>query len=149
MKIGAFATFMSPLATPQMISEFGRRAENMGLDSILDGRTGLYCLSLQGCTKTLEALRRSSRTAIQSGRKAMACEDLITACFLNDDAPLAVPDLNRERTLKYLECCYRCGMSWEDVEQQIENFLQQRGVPREGIVRQLKLAKPLLRPWLE
>ena len=34
MKIGAFATFMSPLATPQMISEFGRRAENMGLNSI-------------------------------------------------------------------------------------------------------------------
>jgi hypothetical protein len=79
----------------------------------------------------------------------MACEDLITACFLNDEAPLAVPELNRERTLKYLECCYSCGMSWEDVEQQIENFLQQRGVPREGIVRQLKLAKPLLQPWLE
>jgi hypothetical protein len=37
MKIGAFATFMSPLATPQMISEFGRRAENMGLDSICMG----------------------------------------------------------------------------------------------------------------
>jgi hypothetical protein len=79
----------------------------------------------------------------------MACEDLITACFLNDDVPLAVPELNRERTLAYLECCYSCGMSWEDVEQQIENFLQQRGVPREGIVRQLKLAKPLLQPWLE
>ena len=31
----------------------------------------------------------------------MACEDLITACFLNDDAPLVVPELNRERTLKY------------------------------------------------
>ena len=77
----------------------------------------------------------------------MACEDLITACFLNDDVPLAVPELNRERTLAYLECCYSCGMSWEDVEQQIENFLQQRGVPREGIVRQLKLAKPLLQPF--
>ena len=51
MKIGAFATFMSPLATPQMISEFGRRAENMGARTRLDGRTGLYCLSLQGCTK--------------------------------------------------------------------------------------------------
>jgi hypothetical protein len=91
----------------------------------------------------------SSRTTIELGCKAMACEDLITACFLNDEAPLAVPELNRERTLKYLECCYSCGMSWEDVEQQIENFLQQRGVPREGIVRQLKLAKPLLQPWLE
>ena len=41
----------------------------------------------------------------------MACEDLITACFLNDDVPLAVPELNRERTLAYLECCYSCGMS--------------------------------------
>ena len=37
MKIGVFATFMSPLATPQMIRDFGRRAEGMGLDSIWMG----------------------------------------------------------------------------------------------------------------
>jgi len=37
MKIGVFATFMSPLATPQMIADFGRRAESMGLDSIWMG----------------------------------------------------------------------------------------------------------------
>jgi hypothetical protein len=37
MKIGVFATFMSPLATPQMIGDFGRRAESMGLDSIWMG----------------------------------------------------------------------------------------------------------------
>ena len=38
MKIGVFATFMSPLATPQMIRDFGRRAEGMGLELDLDGR---------------------------------------------------------------------------------------------------------------
>jgi probable F420-dependent oxidoreductase len=37
MKIGVFATFMSPLATPQMISDFGRRAEDIGLESIWMG----------------------------------------------------------------------------------------------------------------
>ena len=37
MKIGVFATFMSPNATPQMIRDFGQRAENMGLDSIWMG----------------------------------------------------------------------------------------------------------------
>src|ERR671938_12423 len=37
MKIGVFSTFMSPLATPHMIREFGRRAEDMGLDSIWMG----------------------------------------------------------------------------------------------------------------
>ena len=37
MKIGVFATFMSPQATPQMIRDFGRRAEGMGLDSIWMG----------------------------------------------------------------------------------------------------------------
>ncbi|MGE0225296.1 MAG: LLM class F420-dependent oxidoreductase [Acetobacteraceae bacterium] len=37
MKIGVFATFMSPLATPQMIRDFGRRAENIGLESIWMG----------------------------------------------------------------------------------------------------------------
>jgi AAA family ATP:ADP antiporter len=37
MKIGVFATFMSPLATPQMIRDFGRRAEGIGLDSIWMG----------------------------------------------------------------------------------------------------------------
>jgi hypothetical protein len=79
----------------------------------------------------------------------MSCEDLVGGCFLDDRAPLAVPELNRERTLKYLECCYNCGMSWTDAEQQIQEFLQQRGVTREGIVRQLKLAKPLLQPWLD
>jgi probable F420-dependent oxidoreductase len=37
MKIGVFSTFMSPLATPYMIRDFGRRAEGMGLDSIWMG----------------------------------------------------------------------------------------------------------------
>jgi probable F420-dependent oxidoreductase len=37
MKIGVFSTFMSPLATPQMIRDFGARAEGLGLDSIWMG----------------------------------------------------------------------------------------------------------------
>ena len=37
MKIGVFSTFMSPNATPQMIRDFGKRAEGMGLDSIWMG----------------------------------------------------------------------------------------------------------------
>ncbi len=37
MKIGVFATFMSPLATPPMIRDFGRQAEGIGLDSIWMG----------------------------------------------------------------------------------------------------------------
>lgn len=34
MKIGVFGTFMSPIATPEMIADFGRRAEDAGIDSI-------------------------------------------------------------------------------------------------------------------
>jgi hypothetical protein len=37
MKIGVFATLMSPLATPAMIRDFGRRSEDIGLDSIWMG----------------------------------------------------------------------------------------------------------------
>ena len=37
MKVGVFATFMSPLATPAMIRDFGKRAENAGLDSVWMG----------------------------------------------------------------------------------------------------------------
>lgn len=37
MKIGIFSTFMSPIATPSMIRDFGRRAEDLGLDSIWMG----------------------------------------------------------------------------------------------------------------
>ncbi len=37
MKIGVFATFMSPLATPRMIRDFARRAESIGLESIWIG----------------------------------------------------------------------------------------------------------------
>lgn len=37
MRIGVFATFMSPLATPAMIRDFGCRAEEAGLDSIWMG----------------------------------------------------------------------------------------------------------------
>jgi hypothetical protein len=79
----------------------------------------------------------------------MACEDLVAQCFMHERAPLAVPELNRERTLRYLECCYQLGLSWEDAKQQIQALLQQRGVPHQGIVRQLQLAKPLLQPWLD
>jgi hypothetical protein len=79
----------------------------------------------------------------------MACEDLVAGVFLDEQAPLAVPELNRERALKYLACCYQQGLSWGDAERQIEDCLQQKGVPREGVIRQLKLAKPLLQPWLD
>lgn len=79
----------------------------------------------------------------------MACEELVFHCFMDENAPLAVPELNRERTLQYLACCYQHGMSWDDARQQIEEFLERRGVPRQGIVRQLTLAKPLLQPWLD
>src|SRR4030095_12481917 len=37
MKVGVFATFMSPQATPKMIKDFGKRAENAGLESIWMG----------------------------------------------------------------------------------------------------------------
>lgn len=37
MKIGVFATFMSPIATPEMIAGFARRAEDAGLDSLWMG----------------------------------------------------------------------------------------------------------------
>ena len=37
MKIGVFSTFMSPSSTPEMLSEFGRRAEETGLESIWMG----------------------------------------------------------------------------------------------------------------
>ena len=38
MKIGVFATFMSPNATPSMIKDFGKRAEGLGPRIDLDGR---------------------------------------------------------------------------------------------------------------
>ena len=34
MKIGLFATFMSPVATPKMIGDFGRSAEEAGIESL-------------------------------------------------------------------------------------------------------------------
>lgn len=34
MKIGIFLTFLSPRGTPEMIADFGTRAEDLGLDSI-------------------------------------------------------------------------------------------------------------------
>jgi hypothetical protein len=40
MKIGVFATFMSPNTTPSMIKAFGQRAEGLGLESIWMGEHG-------------------------------------------------------------------------------------------------------------
>ena len=37
MKVGIFATFMSPIATPDMITEFARQIEQMGIDSLWMG----------------------------------------------------------------------------------------------------------------
>ncbi len=37
MKLGIFASFISPASTPEMIADFGRRAEDLGLDSIWMG----------------------------------------------------------------------------------------------------------------
>lgn len=37
MKIGTFATFMSPISTPEMVKDFARNAESSGIDSIWMG----------------------------------------------------------------------------------------------------------------
>jgi len=37
MKLGLFSTFMSPVATPEMMSQFARRVEAMGFDSLWMG----------------------------------------------------------------------------------------------------------------
>jgi len=37
MKLGVFATFMSPHATPTMIADFGRRIEAVGVESLWMG----------------------------------------------------------------------------------------------------------------
>ncbi len=37
MKIGVFATFMSPLSTPELVADLGRRVEAAGLDSLWMG----------------------------------------------------------------------------------------------------------------
>ena len=37
MKIGTFSSFMSPFSTAEMIGDFARRAEGLGLDSIWMG----------------------------------------------------------------------------------------------------------------
>ncbi|MGH6877691.1 MAG: LLM class F420-dependent oxidoreductase [Rhizomicrobium sp.] len=37
MKIGIFAAFVSPIATPELLSEFGRRCEEAGVESIWMG----------------------------------------------------------------------------------------------------------------
>ena len=34
MKIGLFATFMSPQSTPEMLGDFARRAEDTGIESL-------------------------------------------------------------------------------------------------------------------
>jgi hypothetical protein len=79
----------------------------------------------------------------------MACEDLVRRCFVDDAAPLAVPEFSRERAIAYLACCYEQGLSWDDAERQIAACLREMGVPHEGVVRQLKTARPLLQPWLD
>jgi len=66
MKIGVFATFMSPNATPAMIRDFGRRAEGMGLDSIWMGEhVALF-------DRTPTAIR-GPRMAASRCRRAAAC----------------------------------------------------------------------------
>ena len=37
MKIGVFATLMSPLATPQFVADLGRRLEGAGIESLWMG----------------------------------------------------------------------------------------------------------------
>jgi len=37
MKIGVFGTFMSPISTPDVVADFGRRAEDAGIESIWMG----------------------------------------------------------------------------------------------------------------
>ena len=129
-----------------IVASLSRPGGNITGVSLLGGSLGPKRLEILPTTTSRRKIRWPSR--LFRGI-SMACEDLVVGCFLDDRAPLAVPELNRERTLKYLECCYKQGMSWKDAEQQIQDCLQQRGVPREGILRQLKLARPLLQPWLD
>ena len=77
MKIGVFATFMSPNATPAMIRDFGKRAEGLGLDSIdalelgvaIRKKYGIKIESVNDETKAHFANVRSLATFIASQRQ--------------------------------------------------------------------------------
>ena len=56
MKIGVFATFMSPNATPSMIKAFGQRAEGLGLESIWMGEhVALFEVAMGELVRLLES----------------------------------------------------------------------------------------------
>ena len=71
MKIGVFSTFMSPLATPGMIRDFGRRAEDIGLESIWMGEQKQVSQSpplYYRNTSMLSLFLQYHNSALQAGR---------------------------------------------------------------------------------
>ena len=72
MKIGVFATFMSPLATARMIRDFGRRAEGMGLESIWMGEhVALFDKNTYGYPGSKDGRIGAAMPAVDSAMKAL------------------------------------------------------------------------------
>jgi hypothetical protein len=91
---------------------------------------------------------RPDRLTSPEGAKNMACEDMIQGCLTTNASAFAGTEVDRERALNYLHCCWRNNVSWRDAEQQIREHLKAQGLNEAGITSQLRHVGRLLQPWL-
>jgi hypothetical protein len=111
MKIGMFATFMSPLATPGMIRHFGRRSEDVGLDSIwmgehvtlFDKNTFSYPGSKDGRIPS-RSCRSATRSAPQGGVCTSSGTSFLPSCWRMH--------LSRSRTARKMFRSIRCSIAF-------------------------------------
>ena len=79
----------------------------------------------------------------------MACEDLIASCFPDPTAQFALDPTDRDNALRYLQCCYESGLSWQQVHQQLEVYLRDIGLTEAQVASQIVTARQMFQPWLD
>ena len=79
----------------------------------------------------------------------MAFQDSVSGCFGHDRTPFAVDASDRHCALAYLECLVENQVSWDQVREQIREYLTKRRATPQQIAVQIDMARPLLQPWLD
>jgi hypothetical protein len=73
---------------------------------------------------------------------------LIGGGFSHMEAPFGMHANDEERAFAYLTAAREAGLSWEDAERHLNEYMRRKGFTADVAAKEHARAEKLLRPWL-
>lgn len=79
----------------------------------------------------------------------MAEQVKVSRCFGSDDLIFGSHELDKNEAFRFLDQARSAGLSWDEVRQQMNDYLVSKGATEKHVSKQLDKARDHFKPWLK